>query len=68
MVITKDLSIAETMRRWPKTIAVFRKRNMECLACMGADAESIESGALMHGYDPEEILRELNQAVGESPR
>jgi hybrid cluster-associated redox disulfide protein len=61
--ITRDMTIAETLRRHPKTIAVFKRLHMECLACMGAENESIESGALMHGLEPEDLLKELNQAV-----
>ncbi len=68
MAITLDLSISETMRLYPQTIGVFKKWRMECPACVGADTESIESGALMHGLDPEEILAALNRAVEENPR
>ncbi len=68
MLITGDMIIGVVIGRHPGTAEVFRRRGMECLACLGAAAESIENGALMHGHDPEELLRELNRVVSGKSR
>ncbi|MBI3599788.1 MAG: DUF1858 domain-containing protein [Nitrospinae bacterium] len=65
MQITKEMPINEVLRLYPQTARVFVKYNMGCLGCMGATAEPIESGALMHGLDINEILNELNKIIKE---
>jgi hypothetical protein len=34
---------------------------MGCSLCIGAQLESIESGAIMHAVDPEAVVAELNR-------
>jgi hybrid cluster-associated redox disulfide protein len=68
MQITKEMPINECLRLYPQTARVFVKYNMGCLGCMGATAESIESGTLMHGLDIDEILNELNKIIKEDSR
>lgn len=62
-MITRDMSIFETIARYPQTREIFKKYGMHCLECMGATAESIAAGAKMHGVDLEKLLAELNQTV-----
>src|SRR3989304_2981663 len=59
MNITKEMSINDCLKMYPQTKTVFTKYNMGCLGCMGASAESIENGAMMHGLDITEILDEI---------
>jgi hybrid cluster-associated redox disulfide protein len=61
MKVTKETIIEEVLRAHPQAIQVLMKHNMGCVACMGATQESIEQGALMHGIDPEPIVKELNE-------
>jgi len=62
--ITKDMTFNDVLRKYPDTLKVFRKHDMHCFGCMGADAETIEYGAIAHGVDLEALLSELNLAVG----
>jgi hybrid cluster-associated redox disulfide protein len=66
MKIMKEMSINECLRMYPQTAKVFNKYNMGCIGCRGANAESIENGALMHGLDLNEILHELNKVIENS--
>jgi hybrid cluster-associated redox disulfide protein len=65
MEITKDTIIEEVLKAHPDAIQVLMKYNLGCVACMGATQESIEQGARMHGVDPEPIVKELNELMGE---
>ncbi|OGV96237.1 MAG: disulfide oxidoreductase [Nitrospinae bacterium RIFCSPLOWO2_02_39_17] len=65
MNITKEMSINDCLKMYPQTKTVFTKYNMGCLGCMGANAESIEKGAMMHGLEINEILNELNKIIEE---
>ncbi|MBI4595371.1 MAG: DUF1858 domain-containing protein [Candidatus Tectomicrobia bacterium] len=63
MKFTKDMSIEEALRSHPRAIEVFNNFEMDCSDCLGAAAESIESAAMMHGIDPDDIVKELNALV-----
>jgi hybrid cluster-associated redox disulfide protein len=63
MDVTKSSSINNVLRDYPETIKVFEKYNMGCLGCMGATAESIENGAMMHGIDSSIIVKEINNLI-----
>ncbi len=54
------MSIGEALQAHPKAIEVFNKYHMGCFSCMGATAESVESGALMHGIDLDALMSDLN--------
>ncbi len=58
--ITKDMTFNEVLRSYPDTIKVLRKYNMQCFGCMGAEAESIEYGAVAHGVKLDDLLVDLN--------
>lgn len=59
-MITREMSIYDTLQKHPESREIFRKHGMHCLDCMGSVAESIEAGARMHGINLEELLKELN--------
>ncbi len=63
MKITKDMKIAEVLKKFPSSKKVFEKRIPECPRCGGAGAESIERGAKLHGIDPDKLVEELNSAA-----
>lgn len=60
--ITKSTSIADVINICPNAVEIFNRYGMGCFACMGASAETVEEGALMHGIDVEDILKDLNAA------
>ncbi len=60
MKFTKDMSIEEALRSHPRAIEVFQQFEMDCSDCLGATAESIESAAVMHGLDANDIVKQLN--------
>ena len=66
--ITKDMTFNEVLRAYPDTVKILRKHNMDCFGCLGAEAETIEFGAVAHGVDLEKLLQELNKAVTPSEK
>jgi len=63
MSITKDMKIADVLKKYPSSKAVFDKYIPECPKCGGAEAESIQRGATMHGIDSDTLVEELNRAA-----
>ncbi len=64
-MVTKDMIIADVIRRHPQTIEVFRKFGLSCMECQIADLEQVEHGAGVHRADLEKLLEELNRVVRE---
>ena len=64
MAIDKKMTIAETVEKYPQTVAVFNRYGMGCLGCPATQFENIEQGAIVHGIDVEELVKELNEASG----
>lgn len=61
MAFTKDMTIAQILRANPNTADVFRSYGMHCLSCPGATGETLEQAAMVHGFDADNILIDLNK-------
>jgi len=61
--IAKDMTLAEAVARYPKTIPVFMKYGMHCIGCPMAMQETIEEGATVHGIDIKKMLKDLNESI-----
>ena len=64
MAITKDMSILEVVQKYPDTVDVFVNAGMGCLGCAAAHFENIEQGAMAHGVDVDQLVKDLNTVVG----
>lgn len=63
MKITKDLTIGEVVRNFPKTPAVLMGFGMGCVGCPSAQAETLEEAAMVHGMNLDNLLAELNKVA-----
>jgi hybrid cluster-associated redox disulfide protein len=63
MVITPDMPIGETLRKYPETLNVFLSHGLMCVGCAVARFENIRQGAEAHGINVDALIRDLNQAV-----
>jgi len=63
--VTKDMGILEIAQNYPESIAVFQKYGMGCLGCAAARFENLEAGAKVHGFDPDEMVADINALIGE---
>ncbi len=57
------MAIGDVASRYPETFEVFVRFGLHCIGCHVAAFETIEQGALSHGIDVDELVRELNEAV-----
>jgi len=62
-MITRDMIIADIIRKHPETLAVFRQYRLECYECQIADLETIEHGAGVHKVAIDELLDALNRSL-----
>ncbi|MCB8961762.1 MAG: DUF1858 domain-containing protein [Ardenticatenales bacterium] len=61
--ISPEMSIADLMRNWPATIAVFQRHRMACVGCAIAPFNSVAKAAEIYGLPLETFLAELQAAI-----
>ena len=62
--ITKKMSFAEIIEKFPEAGEILLEKGMHCIGCPMAQMESLEDGAKAHGLNPDEIVKELNEKLG----
>ena len=63
--VTKDMNIIEIVQNYPQSLEVFAKYGLGCVGCAAARFENLEAGAKVHGFDPDEMVAEINALIGE---
>jgi len=58
--ITKKMTFNELIQKNPESVMVLLERGMHCIGCGMAGFETLEQGAIAHGLDPDELVKELN--------
>ena len=59
--ITKHMTIGEILRVDMDVAPVLMGVGMHCLGCPASQGESLEEAALVHGLDPELVLKQVNE-------
>lgn len=67
MTISKDMPIGEILQFHPRMLRVFLNHGLMCVGCALARFESLEQGALAHGIDVDELVKDLNAVLEEQP-
>jgi hybrid cluster-associated redox disulfide protein len=62
--ITKDTRIGQILAEYPKACEVLADYELDCYCCMKAKFETVEQAAQMHGFSLDQMLYELNDAIG----
>lgn len=61
--ISKNMTFAEVLQKYPKTAPVFMKHGMTCIGCPFAAMETIEQGAKAHEINTKKLIDELNKII-----
>ncbi|RKJ41013.1 DUF1858 domain-containing protein [Acutalibacter sp. 1XD8-33] len=59
--ITKDTIIGEILDLDQSTAPYFLEMGMHCLGCPSARGETLEQACAVHGVDPEELVKKINE-------
>lgn len=62
-MVTKDWSITDIVEKYPEAADVLLSHGMHCFGCMAARFENIEQGALAHGINVDDLMKEINAAI-----
>lgn len=60
--ITKHMKISE-IENYSKAVEKLAEKGMFCLGCDLATSETLEQGAKVHGLNPDELVKELNEIL-----
>ena len=63
--VTKEMSIIDIVQEHPESLEIFAKYGLGCIGCAAARFENLEAGAKVHGFDPQEMVDEINTLIGE---
>ncbi len=61
--VTKEMSIIDIVQQYPESLEVFSKYGMGCIGCAAARFENLEAGAKVHGFDPDQMVAEINALI-----
>lgn len=59
-----ELSLADIMRTWPRTVGVFLGYRMLCVGCVVARFHTVADASRAHGIDEAELRAALAAAAG----
>lgn len=61
--ITKDTIIGDILDIDNTTAPIFFSIGMHCLGCPASRGETIEQACMVHGVDPDELVKKLNEHI-----
>lgn len=61
--ITKEMTVNEVTKKYPKTFFVFIDYGLHCMGCPASPDETVEQAAQLHRLDLDKLLNDLNQAA-----
>ncbi len=65
ITITKDTMIGELMAIDPELAPILMSIGMHCLGCPSSQMETVGEAAMVHGYDPEDLVDEINNYLSQ---
>ena len=62
--VTTETLIGEIVHNHPEACDVLLEIGMHCLGCPASQMESVGDAAMVHGYQPQEVVDRINAAIG----
>ena len=66
MQVTKDTLIGEALEMNRGIAPILMGIGMHCLGCPASQAESIGEACSVHGIDPDELVKKINDFLAEN--
>ena len=58
--VNKEMLISDIVTWYPDATLVLMKVGMHCISCFAAQMETLEQAAAVHGYDPDDVAKIVN--------
>ena len=59
-MVSKDMTIGQLIAAFPNVAPVLMQVGMHCLGCPSAQMETIAEAAMVHGYNPDDLVEDIN--------
>ena len=66
--VTKNMSFSQIMNKHPEAAGLLIEKGMHCIGCQMAPYETLEQGSLMHGINPDRLVKEINSKLNKSAK
>ena len=66
MKITKKTKFSDLLKEKPEAAKILFQMGLSCIGCPMAQKETIEQGALVHGMNPDKLVKELNKKLNKT--
>jgi len=67
-LVTKKMNFNELIEKYPKSVEVLMNSGMHCIGCAASAFETIEQGAIMHGLNPDELIKKINKKLSKKKK
>ncbi len=61
--VTKETIIGDILDVCPDAAPLFLEIGMHCLGCPASRGENIEQACMVHGTDPDELVKKINDFI-----
>lgn len=61
--VTKDMVMGDIIQKYPIAVRALMECGMGCVSCPAAAMETVTEAALVHGLDPDEVLKYVNERI-----
>ena len=62
------MSFSEIMEKHPEAAKILIQKGMHCLGCGMAAFETLKQGAIMHGINPDKLVKEINAKISKKSK
>ncbi len=63
MAVDKNMTIRELIIAHPEAAEVLFEMGMHCVGCAMASGETIEEAAIVHGMNPDELMKKIEAVI-----
>ena len=63
--VSKETTIGELLRIDPNCAAIIMRMGMHCIGCPSSQMESLEEAAMVHGFDADILVQQINDFLAQ---
>ncbi|MFR1359194.1 MAG: DUF1858 domain-containing protein [Ruthenibacterium lactatiformans] len=64
--VNEKTRIGEVVNQYPESTEILLGASMHCLGCPASQTESLEDACAVHGIEPAEVIKAINDKIAES--
>ena len=63
--VTKETTIGELLAMDPNSAAILMRAGMHCIGCPSSQGESLAEAAMVHGFDADVLVQQINDFLAQ---